>query len=108
MNSKELLKIKKTSKIKKVLFINPKRRDCKSIVPHNGLAILSGILKKRGHKVLIVDYQLIHDAPEVSTFINDFKPDVLFVGMTAPKQEKWAYQHFEKLDVKHDFRFRLS
>jgi N-acetylglucosaminyldiphosphoundecaprenol N-acetyl-beta-D-mannosaminyltransferase len=33
--------------------------------------------------------------------INDFKPDVLFVGMTAPKQEKWAYQHFEKLDVNH-------
>ena len=25
--------------------------------------------------------------------INSFQPDVLFVGMTAPKQEKWAYQH---------------
>lgn len=25
--------------------------------------------------------------------INDFKPDILFVGMTAPKQEKWAVQH---------------
>ncbi len=25
--------------------------------------------------------------------INTFQPDVLFVGMTAPKQEKWAYQH---------------
>lgn len=25
--------------------------------------------------------------------INTFKPDVLFVGMTAPKQEKWVYQH---------------
>lgn len=31
--------------------------------------------------------------------INDFKPDVLFVGMTAPKQEKWAYQNKEFLDV---------
>lgn len=25
--------------------------------------------------------------------INAFKPDVLFVGMTAPKQEKWLHQH---------------
>jgi len=32
--------------------------------------------------------------------VNDFKPDVLFIGMTAPKQEKWAYQHKESLDAK--------
>lgn len=34
------------------------------------------------------------------SFINEFKPDVLFVGMTAPKQEKWVYQNKEKLNVK--------
>jgi N-acetylglucosaminyldiphosphoundecaprenol N-acetyl-beta-D-mannosaminyltransferase len=33
--------------------------------------------------------------------INAFQPDVLFVGMTAPKQEKWAYQHFNQLEVCH-------
>jgi N-acetylglucosaminyldiphosphoundecaprenol N-acetyl-beta-D-mannosaminyltransferase len=33
--------------------------------------------------------------------INEFKPDVLFIGMTAPKQEKWAAKHFAELDVKH-------
>jgi N-acetylglucosaminyldiphosphoundecaprenol N-acetyl-beta-D-mannosaminyltransferase len=33
--------------------------------------------------------------------INSFQPDVLFVGMTAPKQEKWAYTHFDKLKTKH-------
>lgn len=32
--------------------------------------------------------------------INSFKPDVLFVGMTAPKQEKWVYEHKKKLDAK--------
>jgi N-acetylglucosaminyldiphosphoundecaprenol N-acetyl-beta-D-mannosaminyltransferase len=32
--------------------------------------------------------------------IHDFKPDVLFVGMTAPKQEKWTYTHKEQLDTK--------
>ncbi len=29
--------------------------------------------------------------------INDFCPDVLFVSMTAPKQEKWVYRHRQKL-----------
>ncbi|MGB5966190.1 MAG: WecB/TagA/CpsF family glycosyltransferase [Sulfurimonadaceae bacterium] len=31
--------------------------------------------------------------------INKFEPDVLFVGMTAPKQEKWVYQHKEVLNA---------
>lgn len=30
--------------------------------------------------------------------INDFKPNVVFVGMTAPKQEKWAMQNRDKLN----------
>jgi N-acetylglucosaminyldiphosphoundecaprenol N-acetyl-beta-D-mannosaminyltransferase len=33
--------------------------------------------------------------------INSIKPDVLFIGMTAPKQEKWAYENFENIDVGH-------
>jgi N-acetylglucosaminyldiphosphoundecaprenol N-acetyl-beta-D-mannosaminyltransferase len=33
--------------------------------------------------------------------VNTFKPDVLFVGMTAPKQEKWSYQLKDSLDTKH-------
>jgi len=33
--------------------------------------------------------------------INVFKPDVLFIGMTAPKQEKWAHEHFDRLEVGH-------
>ncbi|QYH38976.1 WecB/TagA/CpsF family glycosyltransferase [Algoriphagus sp. NBT04N3] len=32
--------------------------------------------------------------------INRFDPDVLFVGMTAPKQEKWVYQHKSQLKAK--------
>lgn len=31
--------------------------------------------------------------------INKFKPDILFVGMTCPKQEKWAIQHRPQLNV---------
>ena len=32
--------------------------------------------------------------------INAAEPDVLWVGMTAPKQEKWIYMHREKLNVR--------
>ncbi|AEI14038.1 glycosyl transferase, WecB/TagA/CpsF family [Flexistipes sinusarabici DSM 4947] len=31
--------------------------------------------------------------------VNNFQPDVLFVGMTAPKQEKWTYQNQDLLDA---------
>ena len=33
--------------------------------------------------------------------INEFTPDVLFVGMTAPKQEKWAFKNFDLLNTGH-------
>jgi N-acetylglucosaminyldiphosphoundecaprenol N-acetyl-beta-D-mannosaminyltransferase len=32
--------------------------------------------------------------------LNIFVPDVLFVGMTCPKQEKWAYQQKELVNAK--------
>ena len=31
--------------------------------------------------------------------INAAKPDLLWIGMTAPKQEKWTYSHWQKLDI---------
>ena len=31
--------------------------------------------------------------------INTFQPDILFVGMTCPKQEKWVVKHREKLNI---------
>lgn len=33
--------------------------------------------------------------------VKNFSPDVLFVGMTAPKQEKWASAHFDELQAGH-------
>jgi N-acetylglucosaminyldiphosphoundecaprenol N-acetyl-beta-D-mannosaminyltransferase len=32
--------------------------------------------------------------------INAFRPDVVFVGMTAPKQEKWVHKNRDKLNAK--------
>lgn len=40
------------------------------------------------------------DLDEMISAINAVKPDVLWVGMTAPKQEKWIYQNRHRLHVK--------
>ena len=37
---------------------------------------------------------------EMITAINMTRPDVLWVGMTAPKQEKWIFENRARLDVR--------
>lgn len=32
--------------------------------------------------------------------INDADPDLLWIGMTAPKQEKWTYSHWDALNIR--------
>lgn len=44
----------------------------------------------------------VHDDDDVEAMIsavNAARPDVLWVGMTAPKQEKWIAAHLHRLDV---------
>lgn len=31
--------------------------------------------------------------------INEVNPDLLWIGMTAPKQEKWIYSHWDELNI---------
>ena len=40
------------------------------------------------------------DSKKMVEAVNNFKPQILFVGMTAPKQEKWVYTHKSQLDAK--------
>ena len=42
----------------------------------------------------------IQENEEIISSINAFEPDVLFIGMTAPKQEKWLHAHKDKLNFK--------
>ena len=42
----------------------------------------------------------IKDNEEMVKNVNSFSPDVLFVGMTAPKQEKWIVEHRDQLNFK--------
>lgn len=39
------------------------------------------------------------DSESMINAVNEFEPDVLFVGMTAPKQEKWSYAHKQALNA---------
>jgi len=57
---------------RRILFFNAKRKKCDSTSPHLGLAMLTAVLKKKGHEVLMVDYQFKHTAPSPESFIKDF------------------------------------
>jgi N-acetylglucosaminyldiphosphoundecaprenol N-acetyl-beta-D-mannosaminyltransferase len=39
------------------------------------------------------------DNKRIIDAINDANPDLLWIGMTAPKQEKWVYVHRDSLNV---------
>lgn len=39
------------------------------------------------------------DNKNIIDAINRADPDLLWIGMTAPKQEKWTYQHWKELDI---------
>lgn len=48
-------------------------------------------------------YKTIFSDDENKTMIekvNAFEPDFLFIGMTAPKQEKWVFEHKDKLNAR--------
>ena len=40
------------------------------------------------------------DSSAMIKAVNAFHPEVLFIGMTAPKQEKWAYQFHSNLETR--------
>lgn len=40
------------------------------------------------------------DSREIVEAINAANPDLLWIGMTAPKQEKWTYAHWDELDIR--------
>ena len=39
------------------------------------------------------------DNKAIINAINQSNPDLLWIGMTAPKQEKWLYSHWEELNI---------
>lgn len=42
----------------------------------------------------------LDDNSTIRQCINSFSPDILFVGLTAPKQEKWAYENKDLINAR--------
>jgi len=62
----------------------------------------SSRLKQKYPGINIVGYHhgyFNNDGPVVD-LVNRSKPDILFVGMGSPKQERWIYENIRKLNVK--------
>lgn len=75
----------------RVLLINASNQRIKNglpnVLPHTGFASLASVLKKRGHKVLVLDYAIFPKTPKVEYIIHNFKPDV--IGITLFTRTKY-------------------
>ena len=40
------------------------------------------------------------ESEKIRRMINDVAPDILFIGVGAPKQEMWIHKHIEELNIK--------
>jgi N-acetylglucosaminyldiphosphoundecaprenol N-acetyl-beta-D-mannosaminyltransferase len=41
----------------------------------------------------------VAEEEELASFVDEASPDVLWVGLSSPKQEKWMYEHRHRLKV---------
>ena len=71
--------------------------------------VLSMIVEKAGNiypNIKVVTYSPPYkpefneeDNKSIIDAINVTDPDLLWIGMTAPKQEKWTYRHWDELNI---------
>ena len=62
----------------------------------SGIELMEALMKT-GRRVMLVGGK--RGWPDVDK-INEYQPDFLFVGLGAPKQEKWVAKNLDKLQVK--------
>ena len=98
-------------------YLNSKMKECKNEKMKKGRVMFLGSSEKVLSLIrerAAVDYPNLEvvtysppykpefsdeDNKEMIQAINKAKPDLLWIGMTAPKQEKWTYQHWKELDI---------
>ena len=98
-------------------FLNSKMQKCKNERMNKGRVMVMGSSEKALTLIrerAAVDYPhldiITYSPPFKPEFsdednqtmiqaINDAAPDLLWIGMTAPKQEKWTYQHWDELNI---------
>jgi N-acetylglucosaminyldiphosphoundecaprenol N-acetyl-beta-D-mannosaminyltransferase len=71
---------------------------------HRAIRKAVQVLKNRFPRLRIVDFHSGYlqnkKTRDIINNINKLRPDFLLVGMGTPKQEKWLWQHKDKLKVK--------
>lgn len=82
----------------KVFFMGSTKETLTKI--NTNLKIKFPNLKIAYHSPPFKDELSQKDNDEIIKVISDFEPDILFVGMTCPKQEKWSYSVKKNLNVK--------
>lgn len=82
---------------KKVMFLGSS---------NNVLALIKARAEKDYHNIEVITFSPPYkpvfsdeDNRMMIEAINNTKPDLLWIGMTAPKQEKWAYAHWNELNI---------
>ena len=88
---------KEKKELPKVMFLGSSehvlsliKRRAKDIYPHLNVVTYSPPYKK----VFSTE-----DNEAMVAAVNREHPDLLWIGMTAPKQEKWTYAHWDELDI---------
>ena len=77
------------------LYNKSKREDGRGKVMFMGSSEkVLALIRERASK----DYPNLDNAAIIKA-INEANPDLLWIGMTAPKQEKWTYQHWNELNI---------
>lgn len=73
------------------LVIEKIKENCKLFFPN---------ISVEGFSPPFKDEFSINENSQILEMINLIKPDVVFIGMTCPKQEKWAYINFHNMNAK--------
>jgi len=87
---------------------NKKKLKCFYLGSNNKtLSLIKNRIAKEFNNVIIETYSPPYkdkfsktDNEIIYNKVNNFCPDVIFVGMTAPKQEKWVFNNKDKINAK--------
>ena len=89
---------------------NTNRKDSKKVMFMGSSERVLGLIKIKSAEIYpnleVVTYSPPYkpefskeDNDAIVTAINSENPDLLWIGMTAPKQEKWTYTHWNELNI---------
>lgn len=90
--------------------LKTKRTECKTVMFMGSSQKVLDLIVARAAKVYphlkVVTYSPPYkpefsdeDNRAIIDAINAANPDLLWIGMTAPKQEKWTYSHWDELNI---------